>query len=81
MSLANYDAIIIGAGPNGLAAAIELARSGVECLLIERRAEMSSHPRATTVSLRTMEIVRRTFQPRSRTTTSEPSRNSRSTVN
>ena len=51
--------LIVGAGPAGLTVAIELARSGVECLLIERRAEMSSHPRATTVSLRTMEIVRR----------------------
>jgi putative polyketide hydroxylase len=50
--------VIVGAGPAGLAAAIALARLGVETMLIERRAELSSLPRATVVSLRSMELIR-----------------------
>jgi 2-polyprenyl-6-methoxyphenol hydroxylase-like FAD-dependent oxidoreductase len=50
--------VIAGAGPAGLAAAISLARLGVETMLVERRAEMSSLPRATVVSLRSMELIR-----------------------
>ena len=48
----------MGAGPAGLAAAIALARLGVETMLVERRAELSSLPRATAVSLRSMELIR-----------------------
>ena len=50
--------VVVGAGPAGLVAAITLARYGVECLVVERRAESSSLPRATGVSLRTMELLR-----------------------
>ena len=50
--------LIAGAGPAGLAAAISLARLGVETTLVERRAELSSLPRATAVSLRSMELFR-----------------------
>jgi putative polyketide hydroxylase len=50
--------LVVGAGPAGLAAAIELTRHEIPCLLIERRTRLSSHPRATTLSLRSMEIVR-----------------------
>jgi putative polyketide hydroxylase len=50
--------VIAGAGPAGLAAAISLARLGVETMLVERRAELSSIPRATAVSLRSMELIR-----------------------
>jgi 2-polyprenyl-6-methoxyphenol hydroxylase-like FAD-dependent oxidoreductase len=50
--------LVVGAGPAGLAAAIELARHGMPCLLIERRTTLSSHPRATVLSLRSMELVR-----------------------
>jgi putative polyketide hydroxylase len=50
--------LIAGAGPAGLAAAISLARLGVETVLVERRAELSSLPRATAVSLRSMELIR-----------------------
>jgi putative polyketide hydroxylase len=50
--------VVAGAGPAGLAAAISLARLGVETVLVERRAELSSLPRATVVSLRSMELIR-----------------------
>src|SRR3954449_4531094 len=50
--------VIVGAGPAGLTAAISLARLGVEAMLVERRAELSSLPRATAVSLRSMELMR-----------------------
>ena len=50
--------VVVGAGPAGLAAAISLARLGVETMLVERRAELSSLPRATVVSLRSMELLR-----------------------
>ena len=50
--------LVVGAGPAGLTAAISLARHGVRCLLIERRAELSGLPRAASVSTRTMELLR-----------------------
>ena len=50
--------LVVGAGPAGLTAAIALGRHGVECLLVERRLEPSSHPRSTVVSTRSMELLR-----------------------
>jgi len=50
--------LVVGAGPAGLAAAIELARHEVPVLLVERRTVLSSHPRATVLSLRSMELMR-----------------------
>ena len=50
--------LVVGAGPAGLAAAIELTRHDIPTLLVERRSVLSSHPRATTLSLRSMELVR-----------------------
>src|SRR5689334_21327057 len=50
--------LIVGAGAAGLTAAATLARYGIDFLLVERRPELSSLPRATGVSTRTMEIMR-----------------------
>ena len=50
--------LIAGAGPSGLTAAITLARYGVPTLVVERRPQLSSLPRATVVSTRSMEIFR-----------------------
>jgi putative polyketide hydroxylase len=50
--------LIVGAGPGGLTAAATLARYGIDFLLVERREELSSLPRATGVSTRSMELMR-----------------------
>jgi putative polyketide hydroxylase len=50
--------LVAGAGPAGLAAAVEVARRGVGCLVVERRPQPSTHPRATVVSTRSMELLR-----------------------
>lgn len=51
---------VVGGGPTGLAAALELGRRGVDCALIEPRRQISElRPRAKTTSVRTMEHFRR----------------------
>ncbi|MDQ6910224.1 MAG: FAD-dependent monooxygenase [Actinomycetota bacterium] len=52
--------VVSGGGPVGLAAAVELGRRGVECLVVEPRIEVSrARPRCKTVNVRTMEHLRR----------------------
>jgi putative polyketide hydroxylase len=58
MQIDQTPVLIAGSGPAGLAAAISLARLGIETTLVERRADLSSLPRATAVSLRSMELMR-----------------------
>src|SRR5450830_384838 len=55
----NCDVLIVGAGPAGLAAAIELGRSGVRCIVIERNDRVGHAPRAKTTNVRTCEHLRR----------------------
>nr|WP_294524858.1 FAD-dependent monooxygenase [uncultured Rhodopila sp.] len=50
--------LIVGGGLAGLSAALLLAWRGVACLLVERRASTSSHPRARGVNLRSLELLR-----------------------
>lgn len=50
--------LIVGGGPTGLTAAVELARFGVPSLLIERHPGTSIYPRAIGVNTRSMEILR-----------------------
>ena len=51
--------LIVGAGPVGLALAIELGHRGVPCLLIERNPRVGHAPRAKTTNVRTREHLRR----------------------
>jgi 2,4-dichlorophenol 6-monooxygenase len=48
--------LIVGGGPAGLTAALELARRGVEGLLVERRGFATHFPRAHLLNVRTMEV-------------------------
>lgn len=50
---------IVGAGPAGLAAAIELGGRGIDCVLIERTERGGYAPRAKTTHTRTREHMRR----------------------
>ena len=53
------EVLIVGAGPVGLSAAIELGRRGVRCLVVERNDRVGYSPRAKTTNVRTREHLRR----------------------
>ena len=50
--------LILGAGPVGLGAALELARFGVRSVLVEKHDSTSWHPKTRNLNTRTMEIAR-----------------------
>jgi 2-polyprenyl-6-methoxyphenol hydroxylase-like FAD-dependent oxidoreductase len=56
---ARTDVLVVGAGPVGLAAAIELGQRGVRCLVVERNDRVGYAPRAKTTNLRSREHMRR----------------------
>src|SRR5215208_5866090 len=58
MAPQEVDVLVVGAGPAGLTAAAALRRYDVEVLVLERKAQLSEHPRATVVSTRSMELLR-----------------------
>jgi 2-polyprenyl-6-methoxyphenol hydroxylase-like FAD-dependent oxidoreductase len=51
--------LIVGAGPVGLALAIELGQRGVSCVVLERNDRVGRAPRAKTTHVRTREHLRR----------------------
>jgi 2-polyprenyl-6-methoxyphenol hydroxylase-like FAD-dependent oxidoreductase len=51
--------LIVGAGPVGLSAAIELGHRAVSCLVVERNDRVGHAPRAKTTNVRTREHMRR----------------------
>ncbi|MBM7170162.1 FAD-dependent monooxygenase [Streptomyces sp. G44] len=59
MACFRTDVVIVGGGPVGLLLAAELAAYGVRTVVLEERAEVSGHPRATTLHARTGQILAR----------------------
>ncbi len=55
----DIDVLIVGAGPVGLSAAVELGSRGVRCLVVERNDRVGYSPRAKTTNVRTREHLRR----------------------
>lgn len=53
------DVLIIGAGPVGLALAIELGSRGIKAMIVEQHERVGRQPRAKTTNVRTMEHMRR----------------------
>ncbi len=53
------DVLIVGAGPVGLSTAIELARRGIACIVVEQNDRVGLNPRAKTTNARTREHLRR----------------------
>lgn len=51
--------LIVGAGPAGLALAIELGQRGIPCLVVEKNDRVGYAPRAKTTNVRTREHLRR----------------------
>lgn len=49
--------LIVGGGPIGLNASVILSRFGIVSLLVNKRFETSSHPRARFIDVRTTEIL------------------------
>ena len=54
--MADVDVLVVGAGPVGLTAAVELARRGVRCRVIDQLAEPMRYAKAVGIQPRTLEI-------------------------
>jgi 2-polyprenyl-6-methoxyphenol hydroxylase-like FAD-dependent oxidoreductase len=50
------DVIIVGAGPTGLSLACQLVRYGIDFVMIDRKATLTTHSKAIGVQARTLEI-------------------------
>ena len=59
MSEIRVPVLIIGGGPVGLILSMEVARRGVECLLVNEGETTIKHPKGSSVNCRTMEHIRR----------------------
>jgi len=54
----SYDALVVGAGPVGLTAALLLNKAGIRTALVERRCAPIGHPAGHVINPRSMEIWR-----------------------
>jgi putative polyketide hydroxylase len=59
MTITSHDAgvVIVGGGASGMATAIYLSIAGIHSIIVERRTEISDHPRAHYVNTRTTELL------------------------
>lgn len=57
-SAADLPVVVIGAGPTGLTAAVELSRMGVDVRIVDKAPEVSTTSRALGVQARTIELLR-----------------------
>ena len=53
------EVLIVGAGPVGLALALELASQGRRCVVVEKNDRVGYAPRAKTTNVRSRELMRR----------------------
>lgn len=51
--------LVVGAGPAGLIAALQLATQGTPCLLVERNLDTTRWPKMDVTNCRSVEILRR----------------------
>ncbi len=58
-TLAETSVLVAGAGPVGLALALELGRFGIDCMVVEKRDGQVPVPKMSQVSARNMEFCRR----------------------
>jgi len=59
MSVTDTQVLIAGGGPVGLTVALELARHGVRCMVVNDQPETALHPKANAINARSMEHFRR----------------------
>jgi FAD-dependent monooxygenase len=50
--------LIVGGGPAGLMSALQLARQGISCTLIERNLDTTKWPKMDVTNTRSMELLR-----------------------
>lgn len=55
----DVDVLVVGAGPVGLALAVELGSRGIRTMIVEEQERVGRQPRAKTTNVRTMEHMRR----------------------
>lgn len=51
--------LVVGAGPAGLTAALQLANNGVSCMLVERNLSTTKWPKMDITNCRSMELLKR----------------------
>jgi len=55
----NIPVLIAGGGPVGMSTALELARRGIRCMVVERNETTTRHPKMDITNARSMELFRR----------------------